>query len=406
MFQYPAMMVSPMQGALIDVLREHRDGPITMLDPFVGSGTTMIEAMRRGLAFRGSDLNPLAVLIARVETAEAAELDMAGSLAHVCSCLQNIRGAVEVPDDPFTERWFRADVARELAALREAIRAESDVTLRRLWWACVAEICRISSNARISTPKLQTRRLGELARAIDIEGRFVEQAQRAMTSLTLRRDQMVASGLVKHGAYLPGVDVALADARALPDIHAADVVLTSPPYGDNHTTMPYGQASALPLRWIDIADAVDDIPEYLVASTRSLDTASLGGSRGKSDADRVAEVCARSTTLLSVMTALFDRSLEAWNRVGAFFIDYDEAWESIVQACRPDAHLILTLGDRTVRGVHVPTAAITKELLAARGVREIASLQRQIPRNKRIANRNVSASTIGYETVLVLQRDG
>ena len=47
------MMVSPMQGALIDVLREHRDGPLTMLDPFIGSGTTMIEAMRRGLTFRG-----------------------------------------------------------------------------------------------------------------------------------------------------------------------------------------------------------------------------------------------------------------------------------------------------------------------------------------------------------------
>ena len=65
-----------------------------------------------------------------------------------------------------------------------------------------------------------------------------------------------------------------------------------------------------------------------------------------------------------------------------------------MRACRPDAHLILTLGDRTVRRVQVPTALITRELLSAQGVREVVALQREIPRNKRIANRNVAASTI------------
>src|SRR5713226_6334098 len=40
-----------------------------VLDPFAGSGTTLLEAQRSGLDFVGVDLNPIAVLISRVKTA-------------------------------------------------------------------------------------------------------------------------------------------------------------------------------------------------------------------------------------------------------------------------------------------------------------------------------------------------
>src|SRR5713226_3285774 len=39
-----------------------------ILDPFAGSGTTLLEAQRSGLNFVGLDLNPIAVLISRVKT--------------------------------------------------------------------------------------------------------------------------------------------------------------------------------------------------------------------------------------------------------------------------------------------------------------------------------------------------
>ncbi len=306
LFQYPAMMVSPMQGALIDVLREHRDGPLSVLDPFVGSGTTLIEAMRRGLPFAGTDLNPFAVMLARVESVEAAAFDIKASLSCLLRSLHDARGAVESPQDPWTQRWFREDVCAELAALQSAIRSEKQPELRRLWWACMAEVCRLSSNARISTPKLQTRPLGDLARPIDVIGRFEQLAQRAAAVIIRRGDALRDAGFVTGtGRYQPGVDVQLADARDLPrHEEPADVVLTSPPYGDNHTTMPYGQASFLPLCWIDLADAATDIPAEILASSRSLDTVSLGGSRMTAEPDAVADVAAQSQTLAEVLATL------------------------------------------------------------------------------------------------------
>lgn len=405
LFQYPAMMVSPMQGALIDVLREHREGSICVLDPFVGSGTTLIESMRRGLAFTGGDLNPLAVLLAQVETTEAAVFDMRESLRLVLDDWQQARGAVPTPVDDFLARWFRRDVRAELAALSAAIRQQPEPALRRLWWACLAEVCRLSSNARLSTPKLQTRALEELGRQIDVGERFCRLAARAMGVLECRRAALHAAGHLRASRYKPGVRLTLADARALPPLRRkANLVLTSPPYGDNHTTMPYGQASYLPLCWIDLADASDAVPPELLESTRSLDTRSLGGSR-LTATDALAESLAeQSPALAKVLGTLRGHSHEAWQRVTSFFADYAEAWDSILGETTRDAHLVITLGDRTVRGLHVPTAQITRELLEARRLAHVDSLHRRIPRNKRIARRNEVAMTIGTETVLVMQR--
>lgn len=49
--QYPAMMVPEMQGELIDAVLDVDKNVKRIFDPFVGSGTTMGEAMCRGLDF-------------------------------------------------------------------------------------------------------------------------------------------------------------------------------------------------------------------------------------------------------------------------------------------------------------------------------------------------------------------
>ena len=58
-FQYPGMMVSQMLGTLLDEILRAHPGTRRVYDPFVGSGTTLTEAMLRGLdalLAEGSDL--------------------------------------------------------------------------------------------------------------------------------------------------------------------------------------------------------------------------------------------------------------------------------------------------------------------------------------------------------------
>ena len=54
---YPARFIPELPALALDCLRPN--GPV--LDPFCGSGTTLVEAMRRGQQAVGVDLNPIAV---------------------------------------------------------------------------------------------------------------------------------------------------------------------------------------------------------------------------------------------------------------------------------------------------------------------------------------------------------
>jgi hypothetical protein len=405
-YQYPAMMVSRMQGELLEFIRDSRTGRPTVFDPFLGSGTTLAEALRLGCQFVGTDINPLAVLLSRVKAEAHARADVEAATQRVVRRIKRDRkGLVEA--GPWVAKWFRPDVAESLSALRRAIRQEANPVVRRALWVAVAEVVRTSGNMRIGRPKLQTRHLSELGRAIDVPARF-ERIAGTVAAERRRHEEdarRVADKTGEHASFEP--IVAWGDARDLhwpKGVPPADVVLTSPPYGDNHTTMPYGQQSYLPLRWIDVAD-IDARCEgsWLLESSKTLDTHSLGGSK-RICGDRVSACAARSPTLSGVLADLVENR-DGWTRVAAFFADLDDAWERILENCVADAHFAVTLGNRTVCGRHVATVRIVRELLESRGVRHLASLERTIRRGKRLAPRNsYAARTIGEETVLVMRR--
>ena len=62
---HPARMASQLATALIGVLSKPGD---TVLDPFAGSGTALIEAQRLGRKAMGVDLNPIACQLIRAKT--------------------------------------------------------------------------------------------------------------------------------------------------------------------------------------------------------------------------------------------------------------------------------------------------------------------------------------------------
>lgn len=395
-FHYPAMMVSPMQGALLDAVIAQRGGgrDHLVLDCFVGSGTTMIEARRRGLRFVGLDINPLAILISRVEAAEADP-----SAAEVALFRAHRRAARNVattaaPTDRWAVKWFRPDVAVQLAALRDAIRSERSASVRRVLWVALCEVARRSGNHRIEAPKLQTRPVGSLARPIDVLGDFRRTGSGIVATVARRADAAPATE----------VRLVLGDARRdLPAGVCADILLTSPPYGANHTTMPYGQVSFLPLAWVDVEDIDPACDRDLLSASKTLDTASLGGSQ-RVDRAATAAVIARSPALAATLKRIKRRKREGWAYTASFFTDVAEALEQASGALAPDAHAVLTLGDKTTYGVPVPTAAIVRELLEADGYDTLEVLKRRIGRNKRMPRRTRQAKLISSETVLVMRR--
>lgn len=407
LFNYPAMMVPQVQAALLDAwLAVEPDGG-TVFDPFAGSGTVLTESMLRGLDFRGTDINPLAVLLLRVKARPLSESTLRRSLESVIdAAIDDARS--DRLDFRGRDKWFPEDVAVQLTRLHRAIRALPGSDVRRFFWVCLAATVRQVSNSRTSTFKLHVYDEKTLAaRDLDALAEFKQIAADNVAAASVERAALAKASLLQVGGrYRGAIDCRRADVRQLaPSPNQADVLMTSPPYGDNRTTVPYGQYAYLPLRWIDPADLDgQDQLEQLIDSPYRTDAASLGGRAPSDLAERLSALMERSDSVRATAKLLTDLPGDGLRRFATFVCDLDEAMEKINGQLRPKAFQFWTLGERSISGNRVPTTRIVAELAASRGCSEVVTLTRSIPNGrKRMAIRNDSVATMGTESILVLQ---
>jgi DNA modification methylase len=72
-YRYPARFSPKFARSAIENLTEHGD---TVLDPFMGGGTSAVEALASGRRFVGCDINPLSLFITRVKTTSLSEPEL------------------------------------------------------------------------------------------------------------------------------------------------------------------------------------------------------------------------------------------------------------------------------------------------------------------------------------------
>jgi hypothetical protein len=399
LFQYPAMMLPDVQGAILDALLGVDASVNRVLDPYMGSGTVLIESISRGLSFEGTDLNPLAVLIAGVKAHQYCKDALEGAGCEVLEHARRSRAYQPLINAPEAAKWFTPAVLLELTRLRRGIRRIDDVAVRRALWVALAETVRLTSNSRTSTVKLHVLAKESLAgRQVSAFETFETVWAMAERQLAEESQLLATAPTVGDGAT---VTVCVADARSYRVVMQADVLMTSPPYGDNLTTVTYGQHSWLPLNWIDEAD----LPAgRMPVSAYQIDRLSLGGQL-KNACDATKSLAERSVSFDRCATSVAKGSRNAQQRLAAFFRDLSQSIDSLVPQVRPSGWLVWTLADRHIEGHRIPTTAIVRELLENAACVEVATLTRAIPAGrKRMAPRNNISETMTSESVLMAQR--
>lgn len=403
MFQYPAMMVPQVVEAILKQACSVHPDIERVGDPFSGSGTIMTESMMRGLAFSGTDINPLAVLLCRVKSGPFfidALKDKAKEL--LARIDEDRRGAVEA-DFTNRDKWFGREVQIALSKVRRAIREEDTLWARRFFWIALAETARATSNSRTSTFKLHIRTQEDIdGRACDPVGIFKKALARNIQHYEEQAKKLSESGQLVRGHYQREIAVSLADVRKVKGKADLDIVVTSPPYGDNATTVPYGQYSYLPLQWMDLQDIDGDIDDNCLASTHEIDTRSLGGSKRvkKEDADQLED---RSPAFRNYIKSLDEQPRDRALRVTAFFRDLNSCLDPILKGLRPGGLMVWTLGNRKVGGKRVPLDRILADMLQAHHATLLCKLTRRIS-SKRMAPKNNIADTMSSETILVMRK--
>lgn len=407
-FQYPAMMVPLVQRRLLASILEAKPSIRTLYDPFVGSGTSLVSGMHFGLGVYGNDINPLAVLISRVRTARVTEFTIGAIVKQVVREAQRDRSTAIDCSLANRQKWFHDAVSVELSRLRHAIRRQSDLWVRRFLWVTLAETVRLTSNDRTSTYKLHARSIDEIVnRVLSPIKIFADVGQVNADSFAEFRGQLRARETLKAGKYVTDTDVRFGDTRDLSASWSGqtfDLVMTSPPYGDNMTTVTYGQHSYLPLHWIDFQDIDHAADSTTLRTTQEIDRRSLGGwVHDKSWTEEQVLDC--SPTLRNCADNLPDTPSDGRARLLRFYADFAASLTSITALANPNAYMVWTVGNRNIGGQQVPTDRILSELLAERSCRVLKTLTREI-HHKRMPDRNASSATMREEKILLVRKVG
>ncbi len=405
-FQYPAMMVPEMISELISSIIDVKPSTKAVFDPYAGSGTVLTESMLQGRDFLARDVNPLAILLCKVKRGPF----FPDAMREKAKCLiERIKAdqkqSIEV-SFPGRDKWFTTEVAIELSKIRRSIESESAIWARRFFWIALAETVRKTSNSRTSTFKLHMRPESERqTRSVNPVETFTEVLKGNLASLNALTEELLEQEHLYRGHYKGTVDVQLRDARLKKSNGTAlyDLLVTSPPYGDNVTTVPYGQHAYLPLQWIELSDIDDDVNEEFIKTTHEIDARSLGGSR-RDAVKKTKELKEISPSFAATLDALVDEPIDRTTRVAAFIGDLSASLDPILSLLRRNAYLIWTVGNRQVAKRPVPLDAILTELLNHKKVVSIATIDRAIP-TKRMASRNSITATMANEAVLVFRKD-
>ncbi|MBI5365421.1 MAG: hypothetical protein HZA54_00165 [Planctomycetes bacterium] len=216
----------------------------TVLDPFCGSGTVLVEATVHGCRALGRDINPLAVRLARFKTAPWAPADLAGLLesleaidAHARALLRDRK---QTKPPAFARRDFDSHVAWELSGLRDAIRAcEKDPRRREAFLLALSSILIKVSRLEGATSDRRFDKNLPPGRTIRWFGARVEEMV-----------EMLRAFSAKVPAGTPPAEVLEGDARRLADVRdgSVDLVVTSPPYAGTYS---YAEIAQISGAWLD-----------------------------------------------------------------------------------------------------------------------------------------------------------
>lgn len=391
---YPARMIPQIAGKLLD---SYGSTAKLLFDPYSGTGTSLVEGTIRAINVIGTDLNPLARLIAKAKTSlpDLRLLDkhlsrfskfVLGYSPSPLAVLPSIHGISRL------DFWFKEVVIERLYWLREFIQAIEDENSRLFFQVAFSETVRDSSNTRNDEFKLYRYQPEKLANFNpNVFGIMSQKLQRNRAGL---QNYYHLIQQLSHQPFAQIFDFNTVNGIPEVAVHPAsvDIVVTSPPYGDSHTTVAYGQYSRLSAAWLEL-DEPDKIDKKL-----------MGGATIKKASKSPSHHLNRA--IEQINQADPKRALE----VAAFYLDLQSSITHVAQTIKPHGYACYVVGNRKVKGVVLPTDIAVKDFFESSGFEHIQTFIRAIP-NKRMPSKNsptnatgVSDNTMTQEFIVVMRR--
>jgi hypothetical protein len=358
-----------------------------VLDPFCGSGTTLLEGYLNGYETYGCDLHPLAARIAQAKTA-ILDVDPDVVTEVVSGVIETIDSAPDKLPKSLSEfrvecheeigRWFADPVAYKLNWLLTVIRAGSTGALRTFLEVVLSSIIRDVSQQEPSDLRIRYRK--EPLQDADVLSLFREQLQlqfwrvekfwkvRGYAPNPFFKSHAVAGDNRVQGTF---------DALGLTD-GTVDLILTSPPYA---MALPYIDTDRLSLLTLFGMGGPDRRPleQSLIGSRELTTTAKRDLQDEFLDHAGLPAPC---QAFLKKLHWQIEKSPDSGFRkqnmpalVFRFLKDMNGSFKQLSRLAKRGAEAMVVIGDSrmTIDGkdVRIPTTELVEEIAQANGFQSV-----------------------------------
>lgn len=368
---YPARMIPQIPDKLLDIFCSTGviQNEAVILDPFCGSGTTLVEANTAGYDAIGFDINPFACELSRAKTTVLPEEFTSKYVLEYI--LESYPTELSPEDSRFTsesetdvnEGWFPQPQFSQLLYIENRIDTISEKyseDIERLCRIALSNIVRKISYQR--TNEFKRYRMTEKDRTEhnpNVEQLFRQSFYRTFDAVQIY-SQLVSSDVTST--------VYQSDSREMAELesNSIDAIISSPPYGDHRTTVAYGQFSR------DLSIIAHNESKQ---SMLDVDKTGLGG---KYQYTTVNELIEKSTSLqktIEQLESVDGRDKDALN----FFSDFYAVLQQSARVVKKNQPIVWVVSNRTMSRVKIPTQRITRELCKSIGYAHHKTVPREIP---------------------------
>jgi DNA modification methylase len=377
-----------------------------ILDPMVGSGTTMVEAIIRGRNVIGFDIDPLACLISKVKSNYICDEKIVNAFGLVKSRVlrdlallesnapkSRVQSRAKRPEDfQNIDHWFAPEVVSALSLLTHHIAnipIEEDV--RDFLWVAFSGIIIAKSSVANARDIIHSRsHFYEHPKVPNVMEKFearVKKMQRHM----LEFHKLSSTEAVIQKRILRG------DARYLPlQNETVDLVFTSPPYA---TALDYQRAHFLAIGWMKKALNVT-LKDYRIDGA-----VYIGSEKGTVVPYDKSEILSYNIiyNLVSQLEKVDKRKAFLFYR---YFSDMQRVMSEIARVLKPSKHAIIVVCPSHIRKIQIPTHKALKEFGESFGLELVKKHIRTIDASKRILPyvRESFGERMSTEYVLVFRK--
>lgn len=360
--RYPAKFVPQLVEKLID--EYITNGRAHVNDPFMGSGTTIVTAMSRGLKASGTDINRIAHLITKVKSKPIEptylEKKIKAFLSSI-SFLDSPRSSLfhntimpKIPEKHIEkiDYWFPEDHKVELGTILAVISDEEDETFRDFLLVAFSNILK---NCSIWS-KGSTKPTRDLKKTPICPYPAI---RRQLSKMQRGNDEFyyVVPCPDKCDEYL-NVEINSAKKQPVPD-NTVDLIVSSSPYV---TSYEYADLHQLSTIWLDLAENLTEYRSEFIGTSHRQHGERINGGIGEIIVDQMAA-----------------KSRKKAREIAAFFSDMQEVFDESFRILKPGGRCCYVIGNTKLKGVDILNAEVFAESLPYAGLKLDRIIKREIP---------------------------